>query len=395
MTDIQGDSPVSGHASSALDQLADLPSPPRPTGAAGVLLNRMLVYARPDQVPALLPHINPDVSGLVLAGVRTSKRMKLLADQSYDGLILADPAAHERHLATVDAPFYSPENQVLPAAWEESLDQQLTAGASVALTPTKYIGPGDTDALKAAVRQVQRLGRSDLIFVAPLDISLLDKRHIRQTTAILADCGSPIGLILGKQFDPLEQAPSRIIQNLRILATTVDLMPIRTDFNAFDLVAHGAFAGAIGTGGTTRHAVIPTEKPMSGNGRDQSPSVLIPEFMSWWKGSKIAKLFGAKENLAPRCPCGVCASRKLTRFQRRDQQHEAIAHAVEVWSGYAQDMLAAPTLRQRAEYWRNVCRNARNNHEMFAAQLKMIKPIPVQRPLEMWAKLPVWPSDAA
>jgi hypothetical protein len=117
--------------------------------------------------------------------------------------------------------------------------------------------------------------------------------------------------------------------------------------------------------------------------------------MSWWKGSKLAELFGAKENLVPRCSCCVCAKQKLTRFQRRDQQNEAIAHGVEVWSGYVQQMLSAPTLRQRAEYWRNVCSSARNHHEIFATQLKRVKPIPVQRPLGMWAKLPAWPSDAA
>ncbi|QQQ74217.1 hypothetical protein IOD16_23740 [Saccharothrix sp. 6-C] len=377
---------------SPLAQLADLPSPKRPAGSVGTLLDRMLIYARPDQVPVLRPHVNLERSGFVIAGATASRRMKLLAEDGFDGLVLVDPAAYEKHVATVGAPFWSPEDQLLPTSLEDLLDQQLMAGAPAALTPTKFITAGDTDSLKAAARQVKLLRRNDMIFVAPLDISFLDRKFIRQTTAILADADCPVALVLGKQFDPLAQAATRIIPNLRTLAATIELMPMRTDFNAFDLVAHGAFAGAIGTGGSVRHAVEPPQKPMAFN-QDPSPSVLVPELMCWWKGNKLAELFGAKEHLAPRCPCEVCATRKLTRFLKRTDKNEAMAHAVAVWSTYAADMLDAPTLRQRAQYWRNVCRNALHHHKLIPAQLKLAKPLKPQKSLEVWAELPPWPTD--
>ncbi|MGA6168577.1 hypothetical protein [Amycolatopsis magusensis] len=185
---------------------------------------------------------------------------------------------------------------------------------------------------------------------------------------------------------------SRIIQNLRLLAATVDLFPMRTDFNAFDLVAHGAFAGAIGTSRAVRHAVEPPQAPIVLR-RDPSPSVLVPELMCWWKGSKLGKLFGARQNLVPRCPCAVCGSSRLSRFQRQTDWNEAMEHAVATWSGYAADMLDAPTMRLRAQYWKNICAAAVKNHKMLAEQLKRPKPIKPQTPLKVWADLPLWPTD--
>ncbi|MCE7009999.1 hypothetical protein LWC34_45415 [Kibdelosporangium philippinense] len=393
MTDLEGVSASpGGDARSVVAQLADRASPRRPDGSVGVLLNRMMVYTRPKQVPNLQPHISTERSGFVLAGANTNGRMRLLEDSGYDGVVLVDPAAYEKHVATPDAPFWIPEDQMLPMTLDEMLNQQLVAGVTAAITPTKFIRAGDTDSLKAAARQVKALGRNDVIFAVPLDVSLLDRRYIRQVTAILVDVGRPVGLVLGGQLDPLTHAASRIIQNLRLLAATIDLFPMRTDFNAFDLVAHGAFAGAIGISGAVRHAVEPPQ-PALFIVRDPSPSVLVPELMCWWKGSKLGKLFGARQNLIPRCPCAVCGSKRLSRFQRQADENEAVAHAVATWSGYATDMLDAPTMRLRAQYWKNICTAALENHVMFAKQLKRPKPIKPQTPLKVWAQLPLWLTD--
>jgi hypothetical protein len=377
---------------SALAQLAELASPKRPAGSAGLLLNRLLVYARPDQVPSLLPHVDAERGGFVLAGAKAFRRLQLLSEGGFTGPVVIDPAKYEKHTASIDAPFWLPEDELNPTTLEHLLDQQLAAGASIAFTPSKYFSAGDTSSLRAATAQIKQLRRNDVVFVAPLDISLLTDKFIRQTTAILVDLGCPVALVLGKQLDPLKQAAPRIIRNLRMLAALVELMPIRTDLNALDLVAHGAFAGAIGTGGRIRHTVDPTEKPFAVIA-DTSPSVFIPELMCWWKGSKIAELFGARPNLVPRCPCEVCDDRKLNRFLSKSEETEARKHAVAVWSTYAAKMFAAPTMRARAQFWQNVCLGALHHHELIAAQLKLLKPLKPQKPLEVWANSPLWLSD--
>jgi hypothetical protein len=387
-----GATPDDGRPVNPLDAqwawLANQPAPPTPAGTVSAVANRMLVHARPTQAPVVLPLLDPRRSGLILAGAKAIKHTQLLKDTAFDGVVLVDPAAHERYAATTDAPFLLPSDQLVRPSLETVLDGQLHAGATAALTPTGYVRAGDTDTLKAAARIVKKLNRTDVIFVAPLDISLVDKKYITQTIAILADSGCPVGLALGKQFDPLTQSKT-IIPNLRNLVLQVPTLAMRTDFNAFDLVAHGAFAGGIGTGGTLRHAIEPPYPGFASDPTDNSPSVLFPDLLCWWRGSKIAKLYGARP--APRCHCVVCDGRRLNRFLRRSDQIEAIRHAVAVWTPLAWAMLDATTMRERARYFRALCAGSVDEHTMISARLQLVDPIEPQSPLAQWATLPAWP----
>ncbi len=220
MTELQdGDTSASNTgATTALARLADLPSPERPAGRAGALLDRMLVYARPQQVPASCPTSTTTAVASSWPGRRPGSERASWWRRGFTGPLLIDPAAYENHVATPPEPFWLPENQLLPMTLDDLLDQQIAAGAVAAITSTKFITAGDTDSRKAAARQVKRLGRDDVILLAPLDISLLGKRYIRQTTAILADVGSPVALVLGKQFDPLDQAPVGSVADVAVAA---------------------------------------------------------------------------------------------------------------------------------------------------------------------------------
>ncbi len=374
-----------------LQTLGAQPRPAAPPGAVGVLADRVLAYAGPQHVASVLPVLSGTGSGLVVAGLRPGKPMPRAADFDYDGPIVLDPDAYGYHRATRDQPFLLPRDGFAGTNPNlgDVLDAQLRAGYAMACTPTGYIGAGDTAALHAAAQQVKALNRTDTLFVVALEVSLLDRTFFDQTRAILQDAGCPVALVLGvKQGDPLAHS-KRIIPNLRLLAATVPLMPMRTDFNALDLMAHGAFAAAIGTGGSVRHAVHPPRKPMAFV-RDASPSVLVPELMCWWKGSKIAMLCGAAPSRSPRCSCDVCQNQPLTRFKYKEDQPEAIAHAATAWQNIAAGMLAQATMRERAEYWRNICKGAVDEHQMLANRVRRVDPLPVQKPLEQWAELPAW-----
>lgn len=377
--------------------LGDRVVPPAPAGRAVALANRILVYLRPGKVAAVLPYLDTHHSGMILSGARPGKGLQELENVPADVPRLIDPACYVDYTATCEAPCLLPADRLGPASLHDVIDDQLQAGVTVALTPTGFIPAGRTDILRAAARQFRQLGRDDVIFVAPLDVSLVDRAYIRTTTAILASLGSPVALILGRQFDPLDQS-KRIIPNLRELAATIPLMPVRTDFNGFDLPAHGAFAAAIGTGGSVRHTVDPTQQPLAfrrkGERPDPAPSVLVPELASWFKGSKIAKLFGARPRIAPRCDCPVCGGQRLTRFLRREDQDDAIAHAVAVWSRWAADLLGQPTMRGRAVYWQNLCSGAVANHAVFRSQLNLMDGLQPQGPLGVWASQPAWPAES-
>ena len=216
--------------------LGDRRSPAMPAGPAAALADRVLVYLRPDKAGAVLPYLDRGRSGMIMAGANPAAAMNFLREAGADFPRLIDPACYESYTATAQAPFSLPADGLYQPTLGEALDRQLRLGVTAALTPTGYIPAGGTDVLSAAARQFGQLDRKDAIFIAPLDVSLLDGPYFARTAAILAGLGRPAAVVLGRQFDPLDQS-RKIIPNLRALAADVQLMPIRTDFNALDLVA--------------------------------------------------------------------------------------------------------------------------------------------------------------
>jgi hypothetical protein len=83
-------------------------------------------------------------------------------------------------------------------------DDQLSAGAPLALTSTGWVGAGATDVLRAVLDAVVALDRRDVVALLPVDVSLLCRSYFPQTFALLAEAGVPIALVLGGQFDPFE-----------------------------------------------------------------------------------------------------------------------------------------------------------------------------------------------
>lgn len=373
--------------------MASLPAPPRPAGLPAQLANRALVYLRPKKIPTVLPHVDIRHSGMILAGDGTAKGVRILQGTGAAFPILTDLEAYKNYTATTEAPFWLPgADSLLPLTLEGALDAQLHAGVTAALTPTGYIAAADTDALKAAIGEFARLDRTDAIFLAPLDISLIGRGYFEQTAAILANYQRPVALVLGCQGNPLDHSRD-IIPNLRTLAGRVPLMPIRTDFNGLDLLGQGAVCAAIGTGGAVRHTVDPAEKDRSFN-PGPAPSVLWPELLTYFKGSTIAELFGARPKLAPACGCAPCHGRRLTRFVRVEDQDEAIAHGVATWSPLAAQLLSEPTVRGRAERWKLLCSDAVACHQEVLDRLRQLDGLRPQPSLKRWAVLPAWSADA-
>ena len=53
------------------------------------------------------------------------------------------------------------------------LQEQRDCGASVAMTPTRYVHAGDADALKGVMRAAQAIERDDVVVTLPIAISWL------------------------------------------------------------------------------------------------------------------------------------------------------------------------------------------------------------------------------
>lgn len=221
-----------------------------------------------------------------------------------------DPRGYEDGAATPEVPFtLSPDGQLFEPSLNQVLDDQRAAGADVALTPTRFLEPGDRDVLKSAAKIAAGLGRDDTIFSVPISIAWLNATYIDQLIAVLARVPLPKGIFLGSQLDPLDNV-KEAVANLRRLCTEAGHVAVlRTDFAAFDVAAHGGFAASIGTGGRLRHIIPPDEAPFSPRPQDQSPSVLVPDLIHFFKGSTLAKRYANFS--APACSCAACGGRRI------------------------------------------------------------------------------------
>lgn len=370
-------------------------APRRPSGTPGMLTDRVLVQASVgSQLNAILPHVDQDRGGLVLGRGRMTNANNLrsvisdLPNRGFNAPVVFDSEGYRRHTATTDAPFRLDYDGLFTEPLEHHLTRQRNLGAHVALTPTGFIRTDNVDALEAAAEQADRLERDDFMFTAPLDVAILDRLPLAERVwHILNGVRAPVALILASQFDPLDKKAAARVTALRALAAgPANVAVFRTDFNALDLLCHGSFTGAIGSGGSMRHATGPGERARSFDPDNESPSVLYERLGSWWRGDKIAREHGRMP--APTCDCAVCDSGRITRFQSRDDSDDARAHGVIIWQRWAKLIIEQRTIYDRAAFWKRFCQTCVDEHGILAEQLGRPKSLSPRPALRAWARLP-------
>jgi hypothetical protein len=370
--------------------LAQLTRPRGPQGPAAVLTDRILVHTSGDNALKLARYLPAGSSGLVLSGKKAHETARALRNARYSEPVLIDPGAYATVEATPERPFALDDDGMFTFGLEVILKAQLSSGAVAAMTPTGYLHAGDTDSLKAAALEVERLNRDDVILALPLDAAWLTGDHIKSLIAILSRLDAPKALMLGSQFDPMQRYKTvNTVTNLRHLCGEAGhIAPLRTDLTGFDALCHGAFTASIGTGGSLRHIVPFGQRPRSGNVDDQSPSVLYGDVMTFYRGSKIAQRFA--NQVPPTCP--DCDGRALDTFLRKADATAAHLHGLHTWNTWADQMRREATLGDRATWWRNKCRLAEVECEAINLRIAQDGAFAPSETVSVWADLPAWPT---
>jgi hypothetical protein len=238
------------------------------------------------------------------------------------------------------------------------------AAATVLCSPVRWLSApaegglaqlqGVVDAVRAFIT-VAELERPDLprLGVFALDYRWLSTAGPRERLLnSFRSLGSPVGLMLGKHHDPLDNAHT--VEGLASLSAAVDeLLILRCDHGALGALAFGASGGSIGSSTSTRHFVPPggsTWKDVT----DPTPRVFVPSLLEWWKGSRLGYL--ADDPLF-QCWCAECDGASLGRFQDESLKPEADAHSVRSWTDLAK-LIASEEPDRRADRWITLCRQA-------------------------------------
>ncbi|WP_329260754.1 hypothetical protein OG417_25000 [Actinoallomurus sp. NBC_01490] len=364
--------------------------------AASAVAERILMLDRPRFVKEVPDYLDPDYGGLVLCGDNAAARTLELAKSGYSGVLLEDAAAYEKEIATGEAPFALPDGDLLFGGDLDSvLQAQIERGATAALTPTRYVPAGASDALKAIMVAAQAIDRDDVIVVVPISIAWLRRESRAQLTAVLKRIPHPVALALGGQYDPLK-AFAAAPEHLRDLLQEVPGVGLwRTDLAGFDVLAHGGFFAAIGAGGSVRHLVPAGERPESSKPFPHYPSVLVPELLRYSAADFLADAYA--NTTPPRCYCPRCGGTFLDAFYDRTDVIRAAAHAhnAATWNSWLPGLFQHQRLGDRQQWWRNRCKAAVDAH--LAENVRIEQPGRFKPPpaLKKWADLPLRDTPTA
>ncbi|WP_308403167.1 hypothetical protein [Streptomyces sp. BV286] len=362
--------------------------------AVPLLQGRVLLHEHAQHTPRPRPALDDSLSGVVMTGANADARaFQLRADVGYQGTLLIDSAVYTTYTATAEEPFMAPPDELF-AAVDTSLNFQKARGATAALTPTGYIPPANSRALKGVMREANRIERADTLVSLPIDVTWLSRENIGQLIAVCDKIRHPKAVILFRQFDPLGQTKD-IPANLRRLFTEVEYMSLlRTDLAALDVMAHGALCAGIGVQSSLRHAIPPDEKAQVGKrgGGPTYPHILMPQLMCFKGAEFLSKVYGNSDPAT--CDCEECDGRSLDRFYLSDGEtrREAENHNIHTWGAWVSDMASYRAGSERKTWWRNKCAAAVDRYALENQRIGVgASPksgFQVPAPLKAWATLP-------
>lgn len=356
--------------------------------AAHVLSGRVLMHTRMTDVESLLPLVNAELSGLVLAraeGAKSALRIRRILGSECP--IVIDPAAYELEMATQEEPFRLPGGTLRSGSLNNFIRDLCGIGADAVLTPTRYIEAADVRSLEAVVSAASSL-HPQAVLSLPIDIMWLSDEWARILIDLLGSSPVPKAFMLGGR-PATPEGTAMMLANLRQLAETIPRFALfRADLAGLDLVARGAFAAAIGTSTALRQVTPPSKRPGARQATPEepgpAPGVLVRDLVTYMAGNELADHFG--DARGPMCRCPHCQQRWLTTFLSRGDWRDARLHNVAVLMDWLPGLTAGTSREHRMMAWTRLCQQGIDGYDTYNRMIGS----PADRftpelPLTLWA----------
>lgn len=266
------------------------------------------------------PLINASAGGAFLVGEDAPKYLPQIRRDNPGLPLIVEPRALRKHWATPDEPFKGSGDAT---SFQLSLDAELDwqrMDSDLAITPTGQIRKNDSPALKAALKEVNKLDRTDVLFALPMSSGWLsDDQLVKQLIAVInrshhpvllgfADSGNPVGSMVRAR------AYRRIFQE-----ATVPVVAYRTDLVGFDALAHGAIASAIGSYPSLRRLTTVGGRGRSIDREDMSPHMLITDMLRFVRSTHMRREWFAGV-ASIQCFCVICRGQDIDRLHGEEAE---------------------------------------------------------------------------
>lgn len=304
------------------------------TGNAIALLTDRQFHVAGQNAHGEAPLIQTNSGGAILVGDDAVAKVAGIRAANPDLPLIVEPRSLRKHLATDTQPF-----MLTAATLSDDLDQQRVH-SDLAITPTGQIMPGDSGTLKAALREVNKLERTDTLFAIPAYAGWLsDEQYVKQLIAVINRSEHPVLLTFVHGHNPVEsvkraRAYRRVFQD-----TTVPVVAHRADLIGFDALAHGAIASAIGSYPSTRR-LNPFDHrggPV-GNREDLSPHMLLTDMLRIVRSTHMRREWFASATPI-QCFCVICRGTDVARLhedpaERRTGHNHNVVNLDSLYSSY-------------------------------------------------------------
>ncbi|WP_286689386.1 MULTISPECIES: hypothetical protein [unclassified Aeromicrobium] len=328
-------------------------------------LSRRVLVVASTEATQTAAHVDTAGGGLVVAGTEATRTVRQIKAAYPNLTLLVDPTSHTGHVASEAEPFMLGEEGLFEFTLADHLAGQISAGADIAVTPTGFMEPGDPKALKAALEIVNAVDRDDVLFLLPAHPRWCAEPNVQQLIAVARRSRHPVALALGHKTDPLttKGVPAGF---RRFFAEVGWAMPWRTDLAAFDALAHGAKAAAVGQLPSLRRINLPGEKGFAGRPGEKFPSVLMNDLLRYSRVSHMRENWFA--SVSPyACDCSVCVGRAVDRFSGSPEHRlEAHLHNLAMINAMRQD-IDGLTQAQIAQWWRRRLLDSEEAHIKLGA----------------------------
>lgn len=327
----------------------------------------------------LLTRIAELGGGLMLKGDLGASVAADLRSAGYAGTLVLDPARYEQATS-------APDQESLFGAYDPWIRQQQAQGVTTFIAPSHGVGPREFSRIsellaagKAFAAEVAERG-IDAEVVAPVNVyrSWLVSRH-QELLDVIGDTPFTVGLLLTNSGDPLDRKGS-VTGLIELVQGLSGCVVLRTDLaGGLGAISLGARWASIGTAPTHRHATKPGTSGFSPNVTDRTPSILVPELLSFRKASKLEQLERVDPVLT--CRCHVCDEADIRRFADPAYHIEGECHNAAVVADLTNTLISAS---DRGTTWQNWCKRAVDTHAWIEEATGVA--LPSQLAIEEWAQ---------
>ncbi|WP_328375650.1 hypothetical protein OHB13_03900 [Streptomyces sp. NBC_00440] len=362
----------------------------RRRSARQALGDKVLLHTRTAEPPA---DDGAGFGGIILCGTKALAETKDAQRHLADEPLLLDPALYEQHTAGAHESFLQTRPRFAPPGlYPEPAtsmypgSEQLDAGATAVLTPTRYFEAGDTAAVAEATRRMKQLDPDTVIFTVPLDARWLRSddmvgfliRTLNRVPHLKA-------IALGSVDEPLPDRDTAL--RLRALMSRINSTGlIRTGLSGLDALAHGATFVSIGVQPACRTFRPPgaAGTPGANPSGTRRARVLHPALMEYFHGDRLAHFYGFSD--APECHCDACNGLSLARFSDDAEDVQAAdEHNVATWLPWAQELQRTPAGPQRRRLWQKRCWKAIDGRGEIVRRWRLARAPEPPAALMQWA----------